>query len=306
MKKQLFITFSVIIIGIFLNITGTKEEPTPTDTFSAFITADDQPTELLLELCTITGISARSLEEIVAETQKVWLRPANKERFEITESKYPEQALEITEICRKAGMLKDKYPRNKQYTHILILGGFLGRVRCRVAFFAKLLEDGISAGHISLLGGKRPLHPEKESTSELYNAHNDILTFKNSWQPPIDSPKNETDMMRMVIEQSELPEQLSLENLHVIHAPAQNGRRPDTRATVREWLKTNPEHGSILVLSSQPYVAYQHELVKSCIDPKKYTLETVGTMYPEQQLPDILLDTVARILYTHWQQLKTA
>jgi hypothetical protein len=180
----------------------------------------------------------------------------------------------------------------------------LGRVRCRIAFLAILLENGISAGHIFLLGGERSLHPEQEGTSELYNAHNDILTFKNSWQPPINPPENETDMMCMVIEQSELPEQLSFENLHIIHAPAENSRRPDTRATIRTWLETNPKHDSILVLSSQPYVAYQHELVKSCIDPEKYTIETVGTMYPEQQLPDILLDIVARILYTHCQQIK--
>ena len=92
-------------------------------------------------------------------------------------------------------------------------------------------------------------------------------------------PKTELEMMEFVWGNKELPQGLQDIEVHLIDAPMKpNPRdsskpfRPTTKDTFIEWQKENPNPGSCLIISSNPFVGRQHLAAKEFVP----NAETVG------------------------------
>ena len=86
----------------------------------------------------------------------------------------------------------------------------------------------------------------------------------------------------------------------VIDAPKQilvDGtiRRLNTFSTVVEWLKTNPEKGSCLAISTQPFVGRQEAVLRSLL-PIDFEVEAVGPQMKREYPLSIYLDNFAKWL----------
>ncbi len=239
--------------------------------------------EKLLELTDIQ--CERSLSKIVEATQQAWLRPAGKERWEVSEKYNDAKQREIFECCKRMGLLDEVRPKNKNYHYCCILGAALPTVALRLTFAAKLWQEGITFHELVFLTGDRPLDERIDHVPYLRTL-----------------PENETDGMKALYEAMLLPEGFRRLPLTVVNAPKRANiegvQRPTTYDTLIHWLKDKPKPGTSLFVSNQPYVAYQNAVVGNAM-PAMFTFETVGCATKEGYFlrASLLLDTLARFLY---------
>ncbi len=303
----------VFIIPIFCAFTYTainlyQKEPinSPVHITEIRTIIDDAgaPSKQLQQLLSLFEIAHdNSLKDIVEKTQKAFLRQAGKERWEIADQTNHEKDQAI-QLLNNLGLVQEVTPMQQEYEYALILGATVHPVRTRLAHLISLFKKGIQFKHIVVLGGQRPLDPNRESPEELLKPKTDF-PLKNDWVLSGDLPKTETEMMRMVFDQAILPEEMQSTPIVFVDTPMQttlngNLRRPNTPDTVVEWLKSNPNPGACLVLSNQPYVGYQDAVVQSVLS-KEFSIDTVGQKATEKKIV-IFLDTIARWLYQEYQQ----
>ena len=138
--------------------------------------------------------------------------------------------------------------------------------------------------------------------AELYDRTNKFLPIQADWMEPAKIPATETEMAKMVYNQAKLPKDFKeLVQVQFIDTPLQrasNGGaiRPNTGDTIKLWLTKTKPTGSVLAISNQPYVGYQHAVLKTFV-PKEMSIETVGPKPSTSASSDLLLDTLARWLY---------
>lgn len=263
------------------------------------VTSEGKPTSALLSLLSALSITHDgTLESIVAATQKEqpggFLRARGKERWEL-ESFFEKKKEIILDHANQLHLIEAVQPLKKQYEYAVILGATINSVRNRIGFLIDLWQSGVRWKKLIIFAGNRPLDPTLESKEQLINATNGYTTFKKDWQLTTD-PKIETDMARMVLDQSLLPNEWKQIPVEIINCPMnKDGSRPTTFDTIQFWLSTKPEHGSILAISNQPYIGYQDVVLRSQL-PNTFTLEMVGRG-SKNTTPELLLDTIARWLY---------
>ncbi|MBI5274409.1 MAG: hypothetical protein HY860_05080 [Chlamydiales bacterium] len=239
----------------------------------------------LLKLLELMGVKHDgSLSSIVEETQKKWLRPSNKERWEI-----PDIALEnkayFFELIDQLGLLEEKLPTQKNYDYACVLGASIHTFASRINFFIDQWNNGIRFQHIVFLSSERPLDPIFEKIDLPIYVESDVATY---YFNHLDIPQ----------EMREVP-------VIVINTPMIVGnralRRPTTTDTIYDFLSRNPKTGSCLFISSQPYCNYQNAVATYCM-PNTFYIETVGSKAkPEKQSISVILDTVARWLFIESQ-----
>jgi len=266
------------------------------------IDKDGRPTEPLRKLLQVFDIKHDdTLKTIVDETQKVWLRPAGKERWEV-ELLHEDKRDQIMPILKEIGCIDEVFPSQEKYTYGVVLGALVSRVRSRFAFLLDLYKRGVRFDEVVFLGGERPLYPNQEPEELLLDPNNKELPFSPDWQLKGELPKTETEMMQMVFDQAELPEGFA-ENVRVtfVDAPMQQKadgalRRPTTNDTIERWLEQNPAPGSCLFVSNQPYSGRQDSVARTYL-PERFAIETVGSA-AYKDLPIVtFLDSLARWLY---------
>ena len=266
-----------------------------------------RPTQVLLELLDVLHVHHDgSLESIVAATQKVWLRPAGKERWEI-EDTFAAQRDVVMPLLEKMGFIDEIFPTFLRYRHVLLLGATMQRMRTRLAYLIELWNNGVFFEDIVVLVGQRPRSPEIETDDVIMGKGASELSVKKDWKLS-QMPATETDMARLVFEQTELPVGLDKIPVIFVDTPMQKTatgtlRRPNTVDTVLAWLVTNPAPGLCMAVSNQPYCLYQDAVVRGCLH-KGFDLETVGSAaMTEKASVATYLDTVARYLYGMHQNL---
>ncbi len=290
-----------LMMSIFL-MTVSSLKPFPQE---CLITSSKKPTVPLLELLSVCSISHDgTLKDIIAATQQEqpqgFLRPRGKERWHLS-SYLSARENAIYHHCNTLNMIQEVRPTKKSYDAALLHGGNIEGIRRRLAYLIQLWQEGVRWKQLIILTGKRPLDPVLESEATWYNVNNGLLTLKPTWQLQ-QKPLTESDMIRMVIAQSLLPEVWSTLPVIIIDTPLQQSThglvRPTTADTVRQWLSTmQSSTGSFLAISSQPFVGYQDAIVKTIV-PSSFDIETVGPeAATELTKPEILVDTVARWLY---------
>jgi len=260
------------------------------------------PTGHLQELLQLFGLPHEgTLESVVDVTQKAWLRRPGSEIWEISEM-HEDKRDAVMPIFEKLDCLKEVSPARPRYDYAVVFGALVTRVRSRFAFLVEQWKRGIRFDEIVFLGGARPLDPELESTERLLDQNNGSLQFKKDWQLIGELPKTEYEMMKMVFDQADLPEDF-LEHVRITFVDAPMRTRPDgtlgrpnTGDTVRTWLEMNPQPGTCLFSSNQPYVGYQDSVARTLM-PKTFAIETVGAKASDGLLVAAYLDCITRWLY---------
>lgn len=274
--------------------------------FTELIMKNNKPTApiySLLQLSNIVDIP-ENLNELVATTQKNWLRRPNQERWHMEEIANNTERDKFLHCFEQLQLLQEIRPKNTHYTYALLLGATLHRTRTRLAYLIDLYNQGIRFDHLIVLGGLRPLDSNIETKENLLNPSLPNLPINKNWQASIQQlPTTESDMMRWVLEQTELP--FDQEKIVFINTPMQakiDGTltRPTTADTIHEWLKKNPNAGSCLAISNQPFVGYQDTVIRTYL-PSTFSLETVGEGIPEKERQTlniaVILDSIARWIY---------
>jgi hypothetical protein len=251
---------------------------------------DEVLSEELFSLLEITGVSVpdRTLESVVAATQKDWLRKPGTERWEIVDS-YPEdQQLLIANLCDKMGFFSEVRPSLDNYTHCCILGATLPTAKARMLYAKELWESGVRFEEIVLLTGIRPLDAKVDEVPEFESL-----------------PRDEAEGMLKLFHTLDIPEKMRELPVVLICSPAEGGRRPNTQDTILEWMKRPLKQGACLLISNQPWVKYQRAIAKAAL---KLPFEAVGPKaHPSySNRAAVMLDNVARWLYADYIDLVAA
>lgn len=215
-----------------------------------------------------------SLEGINAACQKNLLRKPGAERWQI-ESGFEEKREQLMPYFKELGMCSEIKPSADlaAYDYIVFLGATTERTYDRIAYIADALKK-LPAGSqplIVLLTGMRPLDPSHEDMS--YGS-------------------TESAMMEGVYKT------LGLADIPyvVISAPMKGAARPTTDDTVHAWLATNPKPGRCLVVSSQPFVQRQADVLRALL-PAGFTVEAIGQAAKDDYTAAVYLDELARTVY---------
>ncbi|MDE3060252.1 MAG: hypothetical protein KGJ06_04515 [Pseudomonadota bacterium] len=212
-------------------------------------------------------------------------RPAGVERCQCEEPElFRRHRSELLRALDAAGMLSAKAPAGKHYDHVLVLGAMEGAVNERLDVLPKLWNEGVRFDKIHLLGSDRPLDPSEPVHADSYGKG--------------------TEMQMMIARAHEKhnawPEELQKLSLHPVNTPQQAHGRANTQDTIRSFLKD--EEGKIqlkagdrlLIISSQPHVAYQEAAVKSVL-ADSFQVETIGAPAAEESLKiSVGMDAIAR------------
>ncbi|MBP7074182.1 MAG: hypothetical protein KBA81_02225 [Rhabdochlamydiaceae bacterium] len=219
-----------------------------------------------------------NLPSIVEVTQRAWLRPHGKERWEADDHFSGEDREAVLTYYLQTGKLNDKRPLKKVYQAGAICGSTTDSMKNRIHFLEQLVKGGLQVREIVLLSGSRALDPKIDRLLEGCMTEGDAfmalwkvsdLYSKNVWKH-LDHPM------------------IALEN--------GSYRRPNTYDTFLLWQQTNPQ-GPVLIITDQPYCCY-FEAVAQWAFPRGFEYEVVGKgVSPESQTTSILLDNLARWIY---------
>jgi hypothetical protein len=176
------------------------------------------------------------------------------------------------------------------------MGAAYPRMQTRLVHLVDLWQKGVRFDQVVLLSGARPLtQSEQSALVDAYGLQDSTII-----------PLTEADAMKLVYETIDMPDAMRKVSLVVIDVPMQITKsgalaRPTTGDTVNQWMELHPKPGNCLVISNQPYVAYQHSVSKTLL-PKDFIVETVGAQSTDTQI-DVYLDTIARLLYQEKNRL---
>lgn len=286
-----------------------------------FLTPDNKPTPLLIELLTLDGIydPNDSLHDIVAKTQDRWIAVRQGkyqiERSDLIDSKERCELKEnIIDVASRMGLFSERRPLLNHYDYGVCLGAFLSGVRSRLAHLVQLWNEGIRFDSLVFLVGERTLRKEsgqQDDFATLCDPAKSPLPFKPNWIPPsLDQITYETeyDMAKLVWDQVCIPEDMRIaleDRVFFVDAPRGNAARPSTGDTYRHWLKEfSPRSHSTIIAASDPLVWSYQQITGNRILSTNYLLDTVApqatikdfTAY-HHSLVSLIFDTVAKSLY---------
>jgi hypothetical protein len=265
------------------------------------------PKGCLLSLLAATNVvHDGTLNDIVAKTQTVWLRKPGQERWDLTGEKTI-NTKNLQSLFRDCGMIDEVNPALKEYDYVLVMGALASRMRLRLAHVLDLYDQGIRFKQIIFLGGMRPRQTQLENEETILGLglKNDPLSKKTDWHFNGNLPETESEIMRVLYDQVDLPTDFTA-NVQAVFVDApmklnSEGQlvRPTTADTFAEWLKLNPTPGKCLVISNNPYIGYQDSVARTLL-PSSFKIETVGTKDSGEKL-SVHLDNLARWLHQEKQ-----
>ena len=206
-------------------------------------------------------------------------------------------------------LIKLNLPK-KKYEYAIVLGSTFSNFLTRLAKLLRIYNEGTRFKKLIIHTGARPLDPTKESKNILFNHSNGEVPIRKDWQPT-QVPLTEADMVRMVLDRAELPAGFKDSvKIDIIDAPMQKNkdgslRRPNTGDVVKLWLSQGIQPGTVLAITNQPYVLYQHAVLKTLL-PTTFNIETAGSAIKSPIHVGIILDSLARWLYqeNQYQQVQ--
>lgn len=245
-----------------------------------------KPTPQFKKLLDLTDIKDGDLQSIVDQTQKEYLRKPGSERWDITDTDFKYHD-EIRQLFDEMGYIKEVKPTQEDYDYIVLFGALAPRIQLRLQYLIKLLKNGIKANKIIVLGSERPAHKEFESTAKLSELFGREVSEEEI--------HTEYTIMKELVENSELKSM----GIAIEYYSAPNhadGTRANTADTVELWMTAQPKPGSVICISNQPYIWYQHEVARTLL-PETFAIESCGEKISDSTNDGIILDTIARELY---------
>lgn len=171
-------------------------------------------------------------------------------------------------------------PKKKYYNYVLVMGGLKSNMEKRLAFLEKLYMKNYRFKNIVLLTSKRPLQNiEKENEPINIKTEEDLLKklYKNYLYL-----KNKN----YIIISSSMKQQ---KNGFLV--------RPITDDTVIDFNKLKPEPGSCLVISNNPYINRQTQVVQRILDQQQFPTEGAGEKYKQNINIILVLKELAKNIY---------
>ncbi|MCX7337903.1 MAG: hypothetical protein NTX76_01290 [Alphaproteobacteria bacterium] len=260
----------------------------------------------LLELFSVLGISHDgTVPDITQLCQKLFRRKPGQERWQMEEI-YSDKREKLLPILQKLGVLDEIRPFLNQYDTILINGGLVSRMRVRLKFLDEQWAKQVRAKHIVFLVSDRPLDPIKESIEVINNPQNSTIPFRPGWSAAVASvtPKTEADAAKIVWDQIITQPGLRRTKVHYVRAPmimdekTQIVKRPGTIDTMNAWLDTKPTPGKYLVISNNPFILYQCQVIKNALKKRGYSgngayLEATGPAADKDTPISVHMDNIA-------------
>ena len=242
------------------------------------------------ELLTELRIDHEPTLESMIDSSQIWRRKPGQERWELP-------ALDIStgkeyrvfDLLEKLGFISPIAPLTRQYDYALLLGATAPGMKSRLDLLTDWWRQGVRFKRLIFLVGQRPLTPAVD--------YLEILTKKADKKNPL--PFTETEAAIMLHQLAPMPEAMRALPVEFIDTPRnwRNGlwHRPNTRDTLKHWVKTGPLPGTALVISDQPNGLYQKEVVRQ--ELPGFTIDlAAGPADPATTLP-IYLDALALWLY---------
>ncbi|WP_039458372.1 hypothetical protein [Candidatus Jidaibacter acanthamoebae] len=299
MKKNLpLLFFSFIILNIFcwLSITALScEKHAKHKHFNH--------KAVIKELLNLTGVVCNEEAGDITSCTKQWMRPENKERWEIRDAENESILKNKDRIITLLNELKiyDAIDaKNSQYDYGVVLGANANAMRIRLAHLAKQIDQGVEIKQVVFLVSQRPRFENIETEEMLFDENNLYLPLKKGWVKPKKTPATETEIAKFLFEQSDLPEKLQSLPVIFVDTPGKGGlpatvKRASTSDTVIAWMKSNPKSGTILAISNPPYIGYQHAVLKKYLNPG-FECETIGApkVDPDKISIRVVLDSIAK------------
>jgi hypothetical protein len=247
---------------------------------SFLFTEQSTPTPALRQLLDIFDLSDQNdLQSIVEATQKHWLQ-TGKERWEFAKRDEDKRDL-LVPIFKDLKMIDTIDACSANYDYALIYGATYSSVIKRMRHLVSQFKRGVRFKQVILLTGQRYLK---------FNEKEKHLPYQT-----------ETEMMLSLWKTMAMPEEIRSLPFLLVDTPQQNRNgnwvRPNTEDTLIKWLKTNPTPGSCLFVSNQPYTGYQ-DAVARCALPDAFSIETIGVETGGDLPIALLLDNIARWIYT--------
>lgn len=295
---------------------------------SFFVTRDGTPTSALVTLLKACGLFAEGdhLAQIVEKTQKAWIIAHSggcrrRKCLGFQHATLEERAAivrGVDEFISTSGFYGERKNALRNYTYAICNGAFLDGVRKNIIDIINLWDKGVNFSSLVFVTGDRPLRKdpdgygrEREDAVRKLEDFRSYPFFKIGWRKPADARyETEYDMVKLVWDQTEIVEDMAEElegRVSFINAPAEAMGTSGTKDPFREWLKSSPEPGTVIVIASDrpglwPYSQLAGE---TALSSKGFGLDTVANavsrqglkVYYAEGLAFGALDTFAKCLY---------
>ena len=220
-----------------------------------------------------------SLTSITDATQKAWLRPKGKERWETVDPYTFADRVAVMDYYTKTGKFDAILPTKKSYDTAIICGATVGRMQMRISYLEKLIQEGVEVKKVALLTGMRIL----DSAVEQIPA----------------GCTTEGEAMLALWKKSPLSSKIAWSHLEhpLIQEKAGSMRRPWAHDNFTAWVKGESPSTIVVIVSNQPYCCF-FDAVAQAAFPQGFPFEVVGDAADLTALKtDILLDNLARWIY---------
>lgn len=295
---SLTLTMLVVIGALFWYLCPSKDIPLVDINPTYLFDSRGQPKPAFSKLLEVTGIQHDGTpHQILNKTQQAWLRGEGQERWHMDATIVQDFEV-ILQALKELKTFDEIRPLTDSYDYAFILGATTNTMRQRLQTLHSLWESGIKFNTIIYLVGERPLDQTHESDTTFLVEGSKPLKVQELL------PKTEREALQFILRHDPFSEEFRtvLKKGQFISASLRKQsdgsyRQPAAADIVEEWLRSNPSSGSILAISTQPYVYYQHMVLKSLL-MDKFSIETVGPQaQPQLKRVRVYLDNVARWIY---------
>ncbi len=244
-----------------------------------------------------------NLETLNRIAQKEFLRQGG-ERWEAQkehQEKFAKKSLALIPALRELGFYTEIRPTRQHYDIVVVFGALHSRMVTRTLYLQQLWHDGIRANKIIYLTGSRELLAgEKEELSSYTDSTHAAL---------------ERDLPVLIWQKYITEESLRTHEFENIYAEdilvpgTHTKRRANTADTVARMIailalnKKDRNPVKILAISNNPYIAYQGVTLENVMRKAQVlipgdSIETVGERANEDTPLFLMMDSLARIIYT--------
>jgi len=243
------------------------------------------------------GLGLTPVEELsdLVKVFKSWARVPGQERWQLKElDTLIDKRASIYNNLEQLGFISKLKPSIKHARYVGVLGSTCFSMLERLQYLCSLVYEGLTFDSLVFFTGQRPLDPLVDSFQEMMNfiRHTPGASDFSGNVHPI----SETEAAILIYEYLDMPKEIKSKPVLFVDTPRTwRGTvwyRPNTADTVVSWIKHNIiDEGDTIMVSSQPFVPYQHNAVRAVL-PKGFYLETVASEVMEFQPLAIILDAV--------------
>ena len=281
---------------------------------SLFVTNEKAPSSLVVRLLELDGLYDKTdkLSTIVEKTQRAWFAvrqgQGGTERTDLQDTEARVALRDEVDRCAAALYLERK-PALSKYSYAVCLGASLSGVRKNLSMLIQAWNEGTRFDSLVFLAGERTLRKGDKDRVDDLEVGSGYPFFKKGWtMPPNARYETEYDLVRLVWDQTELPEDMAQalnDKVFFVNAPRGKNERPGTKDTYRKWIEDfHPAPGTVLAYSYPLLWAYQHLAGETALKGTGLVLDTAAPAASkgllqenEKRRVSLVFDTVAKCLF---------